>query len=304
MAVANCGVLLSNLERAAERAGYEVLSWQNLRGQKRPIDYARESNVDVLFEINELDLDNVSDSDVQRTLTFFKDDGAGRGSLQVPQTVAQRCAAYSASIDPVQTAGLTGTIDIKTVAVSDGRDRWHYRKTLSTSTGRTYPEVGFRAVAKPNQAASVLGGIGAASIIVGGTLALVAGTSTDDPSTGEMKIDFGDAPTYMIIGGAILGVAGIVLGVTHQENGTPEDVLCLPAAALATAAPAPAGPPVAGPMTSQVRLNETTSGDPLQKERERLRDAAVVDFINVLTEAHRNAPPPAPAPPPPPAATN
>src|SRR3954462_13383840 len=40
MAVANCGVLLSNLERAAERAGYEVLSWQNLRGQKRPIDYA------------------------------------------------------------------------------------------------------------------------------------------------------------------------------------------------------------------------------------------------------------------------
>ena len=36
---ANCGVLLSTLERAAERAGYEVLSWQNLKGGKRPIDH-------------------------------------------------------------------------------------------------------------------------------------------------------------------------------------------------------------------------------------------------------------------------
>jgi hypothetical protein len=36
MVRASCGVLLSTLERAAERAGYEVLSWQNLRGNKRP----------------------------------------------------------------------------------------------------------------------------------------------------------------------------------------------------------------------------------------------------------------------------
>lgn len=64
------------------------------------------------------------------------------------------------------------------------------------------------------------------------------------------------------------------------------------------------GPQVSGPMTSQVRLNETTSGDPLQKERERLRDAAVVDFINMLTEAHRNAAPAQPAAAPPPPATN
>src|SRR5215831_9652985 len=59
---ANCGVLLSSLERAAEGAGYEVLSWQNLRGNKRPIDYAREANVDVLFEINEIDLASLDDT--------------------------------------------------------------------------------------------------------------------------------------------------------------------------------------------------------------------------------------------------
>src|ERR1700733_803834 len=67
---ATCGVLLSTLERAAEHAGYEVLSWQNLRGGKRPIDFAREANVDVLFEINEFEPGELSDSEIQRTLTF------------------------------------------------------------------------------------------------------------------------------------------------------------------------------------------------------------------------------------------
>jgi hypothetical protein len=290
---ANCGVLLSTLERAAERAGYEVLSWQNLRGQKRPIEYAREGNVDVLFEINELDLDNVVDSQVQRTLTFYKVDDAGRSSLQVPQTVAQRCAAYSASLDPIQTAGLSGTIDIKTVSVADGRDRWHYRKTLSQAVGRTYPEVGFKAQPKPNRAATVLGGVGGGAVIVGLTFLLVSAVTTNDPSTGEMKADFGSVPTYLIIGGAVLGAAGIAIGIAAQDSTGPEDVLCMqPAAAGPTASPAMMGP---DPMTSQVRLSETTGNDPLQREREQLRDAMVVDFINVLTEVHHNAPPP-PAP--------
>ena len=44
-------------------------------------------------------------------------------------------------------------------------------------------------------------------------------------------------------------------------------------------------------MTSQVRLSETTGNDPLQREREQLRDAMVVEFIGVLTEVHRSAPP-------------
>jgi len=289
---ANCGVLLSTLERAAERAGYEVLSWQNLRGQKRPIEYAREGNVDVLFEINELDLDNVVDSQVQRTLTFYKFDDAGRSSLQVPQTVAQRCAAYSASLDPIQTAGLSGTIDIKTVSVADGRDRWHYRKTLSQAVGRTYPEVGFKAQPKPNRAATVLGGVGGGALIVGLTFALVSAVTTDDPTTGEMKADFGSLPTYLIVGGAVLGAAGLAIGIAAQDSTGPEDVLCLAPLASGPAASPPAviGP---DPMTSQVRLSETTGNDPLQREREQLRDAMVVDFINVLTEVHHNAPPPA-----------
>ncbi|MEO8844978.1 MAG: hypothetical protein ABI591_15290 [Kofleriaceae bacterium] len=296
MVQANCGVLLSTLERAAERAGYEVLSWQNLRGQKRPIEYAREGNVDVLFEINELDLEAVADSQVQRSLTFYKVDDGGRSTLQVPQTVAQRCAAYSASLDPVQTAGLSGTIDIKTVSVSDGRDRWHYRKTLSQAIGRTYPDVGFKAQPKANRAASVIGGVGLGAAVLGLSLVLVSAATTNDPTTGEMKADFGSAPTLLIVGGAVLGAAGIAIALATQDSTGPEDVLCIqPGPEAATPSP----PVVTGsdPMTSQVQLSETTGNDPLQRERQQLRDAMVVDFIGVLTEVHRSASAPSPTAP-------
>lgn len=293
---ANCGVLMSTLERAAERSGYEVLSWQNLRGSKRPIDYARESNVDVLFEINEFDLDNVSDSDVQRTLTFYKVDPAGaKSALQVPQTVAQRCAGYSATRDPILAAGLTGTIDIKTVSVTDGRDRWHYRKTLSQAIGRTYPEVGFPAKPKPNRGVIALGTVGLVSIVAGGTFALLEATTTNNPSTGEMKLDFGDVPTYLIVGGLLVAGAAVALAVTTDAYAPADEVLCLDQP-QATVIAAPAVP-AAGPLTSQVTISETTGNDPLVKERERIRDAMVADFIHVLTEVHSGTHPRAAAPP-------
>lgn len=303
---ANCGVLLSTLERAAERAGYEVLSWQNLRGQKRPIEYAREANVDVLFEINEFDLESVNDSEAQRTLTFYKVDAAGATSaLQVPQTVAQRCAAYSAQRDPLAAAGLTGTIDIKTVAVNDGRDRWHYRKTLSQSVGRSYPEVGFTALPKPNPAVGVLGGLGLASVIVGGTLILLTAVTTDDPTTGTMKPDFGSVPTYLIVGGLLAAGAAIAVGVATQATAAPNEVLCLDTAQVGpTLTPAPPPPP-SGPMTSEVTFSQSTGADPLVKQRAQIRDAMIADFITVLSDVHANVraqPPAVPPPAPPPAA--
>ncbi len=292
---ANCGVLLSTLERAAERAGYEVLSWQNLRGSKRPIEYAREANVDVLFEINEFDLDAVSDSDAQRTLAFYRSDAAGTSPLQVPQSVAQRCAAYSAARDPVQAAGLTGTIDIKTVAVTDGRDRWHYRKTLSQATGRTYPEVGFPARAEQNKGVGVLGGLGLASVIIGGAMILVEQTTSDNPTTGEMKADFGSAPAYLIGGGLVLAGAALALGITTQSSTPPEDVLCVEGAqATVAASAAPAAP--TGPLTSELTITERTGVDALAKERGAIRDAMIADFITELSQVHSARRAPAPGP--------
>lgn len=140
---ASCGVLLSTLERAAERAGYEVMSWQNLRGDKRPIEYAREAKVDILFEINEFDIKAISDAEVERALTFFQIKDNVEQPLPLSQADAEKCRDYALAKDPPQTAALTGTIDIKTVSVADGRSRWRYRKTLQVSTGRVYPRVLF-----------------------------------------------------------------------------------------------------------------------------------------------------------------
>jgi len=117
---ASCGVLMSTLERAAERAGYEVYSWQNLRGAGRAIDFARQANVDVLFEINEFDLGSLDDSAIQRTLTFFERENGVDAPLTVSDQLAQRCRDYAAQSMAPGPDALTGTVDIKTVSVGDG----------------------------------------------------------------------------------------------------------------------------------------------------------------------------------------
>jgi hypothetical protein len=286
---ATCGVLLSTLERAAERAGYEVLSWQNLRGNKRPIDFAREANVDVLFEINEFEPGEMSDSEIQRTLTFFARDEHGDTPLQVSSAVAQTCAGYALQRDPAQTAALTGVIDIKTVAVSDGRDRWHYRKTLAQSLGRTYPQVEFRATEKPNRGATVLAGVGGAALGVGFALWLVEESTTNDPSTGETKFNSGGWSTGLMIAGAVAIAGGIglqvALGGTRPE---PDAVLCngsLAADSTTTTAPPPATV-VVGPLSAEHTFQEKTVADPLAAAREQIRTTMIGQFIDVLKDAH------------------
>jgi hypothetical protein len=291
---ANCGVLLTTLERAAGRAGYEVLSWQNLRAAgtgKRPIDYARESNVDVLFEINEFDLGGVDDSAIQRSLAFFQRDPDGREQpLAVSPTVINRCAAYAAQRDPVQTAAITGTVDIKTVSVSDGRSRWDYRKTAAQSIGRSYPQIAFPARNEGNKAAGVLGGFGLASIIVAGTLFLVHEATSNDPTTGETQFDPGNWPAYLTAAGVVFIAGAILVQVTGGTTMSPPDaVMCLDTPGVAPpTAQTPAAATANLPMASSVTFQDAAHVDPLVHERERIRDEMIADFIAVLAAAHRN----------------
>lgn len=303
---ANCGVLMSTLERAAERAGYEVLSWQNLRGNKRPIDFAREANVDVLFEINEFDLGEINDSQVQRTLAFFeRSDRSVDSPLSVATPIAQRCSDYAKQADPTRAAALNGTIDIKTVSVSDGRARWRYRKTLSQSLGRNYPRVTFTAPQRQSIGTRILLGVGAGTLSVGGGFALAEGVSTEDPLTPENeKFDSGGWSTNLLVAGAVsLGLAAILHVGIGGSKPAPEEVLCsgMFATAVPTVVPA-------GEMSAQHTFNETTGGDLLVKERERVRDTMIAQFIEILKEVrgHRTAvvtpttsAPPAPLAPPP-----
>lgn len=286
---ANCGVLLSLLERAAERAGYEVVSWVNLRGNNRPIDYARESSVDVLFEINEVAADEVKDVDVQRTLTFFDRSEPGEQPLTVSSSVAQRCRAWSRR-DPPVAAGYSGTIDIKTVSVADGRARWHYRKTLSKTTGMASPKVRFVGKSVANPFGQRLIGLGFGFAIAGLVFLLVdesVNTGTD-PLTGMPKEKvFGSMPYYFMIPGVIVGAGGIALTVaTGTRKPHPENVLCLeknvPSNGLYDS---PQVVTTGEQMSSSHTFDESRRGsDQGAKQKEKLTTEMIQDFVELLVE--------------------
>ena len=225
---ANCGVLMSSLERAAESAGYEVVSWQNLRGGKRPIDFAREANVDVLFEVNEFDTGDIYRSQVEQTLNFFeRADSGGETAVQVSTGLAQTCAQYSKAANPMGSLGQRGTVDIKTVSVADGRMRWRYRKALSVSrAGVAQPEL-FRGVNPPGRVEQQLGIWGGIAVIGGATLITLEQTSTDDPLTQNEKFNAEPWSTILTVAG-VAAIAGAI--AYHYEVGTPKPdpaaVLC------------------------------------------------------------------------------
>jgi len=301
---ANCGVLLSLLERAAERAGFEVVSWVNLRGSSRPIDYARDAKVDVLFEINEVASEPIGSSNAQRTLAFFDRTSSGDQPLNVGGGTAGRCHSWSVAHDKAPYLGDTATIDIKTVSVSDGRARWHYRKTLSRTSGEQAPKARFTGRTEPSKAGNVLGGIGLGTLLVGGIFWLVdEGVSNmADPVTGvtQDKV-FGDAPIYMMIGGALLLTGGIVLMATQgQKKPTADEVLCLddhvPPDGLYDATYA-AGPSVqqSGGGSTHTFTEAGQSNDEVMKKksREKAVEEIVQDFVDLLIQVKATARPPA-----------
>ena len=305
---ANCGVLLSSLERAAESVGYQVLSWQNLRGDKRPIDYAREAQVDVLFEINEFDLGVLDDSTVRRELTFAQRprDGAER-PLLVPAELASRCRGYAEARDPVQGVAVSGTIDIKTVSVVDGRNRWRYRKTMSRSLGREYPKVEFTAPRRSSKGSALLARASGVVLAAGITLIVMERVLEDDPSTPDFDedIDFGPWDIVTTTAGVAL-LAGAIVLTARSSSAPPEQVLCSVDAVSATPATAAATSAAPGPVSASHTFEEQkATADPLEQERRVIRDAMISDFIDVLSAAHglpapaEPAPEPAPAPAPP-----
>jgi hypothetical protein len=296
---ARCGAMMSALERAAEDAGYQVLSWQNLRGSKRAIEYAREANVDVLFEVNEMTPSVLDDTTVQHTFDFFDSSGAGGDQpLQVSTEVAQGCRDYAFRADPPKAAALTGSVDIKAVSVADGRDRWHYRKTEGRSLGREYPRVRFTAPNQPNKFSGVLGGIGLAAVVGGLTGVLLDATTTDDPTTPQNEhIDTSSWAPPMLVAGALLGVAGIVVGVASTDKPDPATTLCNSKFAVVQAGPAPVSV-----MSSEHTFEQSHTGDAVVDAKKQIIARMTKQFIDEIKEAkssHPAAPPPAATPPPP-----
>jgi hypothetical protein len=122
-----CGVTMSELEREAEKAGFDVVTWQSLKGGTRPLEEAKNQKIDLLFEVNELDV--VEDNDRASNLEFryFTGDGnAPPQPLQVTAEDNEACKAYHARSAP-QVSGMTSVLDIKMVQVTNGSVLWSYR---------------------------------------------------------------------------------------------------------------------------------------------------------------------------------
>jgi hypothetical protein len=306
---ARCGVLLSKLERDAERAGYEVVSWVNLRGNQRPIDYARDAKVDVLFEINELSPQRIKASEARRKLAFFeRSDNGTDHDLDVSTVVGQRCHDWAKQSEKDKVAGLKSTLDIKTVSVADGRARWHYRRTVSTSVDEQSPKVRFVGVSKPNKIGQSLMGTGLVLILSGVVFALVdeAVSGMTNPDTGMPNgKTFGDYPYYAVAAGGIVGLAGLGVTVaTGQSKPPPEDVLCLDSHVAANGTIDGAVAPAQGPTASHHTFSETTAAsaeEALTTLIDRLAVDRVSEFVAILTELHARPSHPSPVPAAPPA---
>lgn len=293
---AQCGAMMSALEDAAKSAGYEVLSWQNLRGYgKRPIDFARESNVDVLFEVNQLQADPIDDVSVKHNFTFTEGEGT---PLDVSTSLAETCRDYAFKADPPKAAALAGRVDIKLVSVSDGRDRWHYTKTQDRGLDRAYPRVSFTAPNRESTLTRVLLTVGSVGLGLGTGLYLGEQLSTDDPTTPQNeKVDTGGWSTGLMITGGVAMIAAIAVAVgTGGEKPPVATTLCNGTFASASVAPARAEV-----MSSEHTFEHTATADPLDQARRELIGEMTQQFIEELKAAHSMRPTAPPAPPPGPA---
>lgn len=133
----DCGVLISALETSvADR--YSVVSWQTLKGVD-PFARAAERNVDIIFEVDSLGLNELDhDSTSQLRLDFYQQTNANDrallnlGAAELP-ALAERCRSNLAALPSPAVRSFTGAI--KAVEVSSGRALVYYQRTLADDLG-------------------------------------------------------------------------------------------------------------------------------------------------------------------------
>lgn len=122
-----CGVTMSEMEREAEKVGFDVVTWQSLKGGSRPLEQAKELKIELLFEVNELDVIAESNRSSSVEFSYFYGEGAGPVQpLQVTEADNEACKAYHARAAP-GVSGMTSVLDLKMVQVSNASVLWSYR---------------------------------------------------------------------------------------------------------------------------------------------------------------------------------
>ncbi|MBL0219111.1 MAG: hypothetical protein IPQ07_35230 [Myxococcales bacterium] len=263
-----CGVTMSELEREAEKVGFDVVTWQSLKGASKPLDQAKEQKIDLLFEVNELDVIEEFDRAESSEFRYFI--GEGNQPLKPLQVTAQdnaACKAYHAKNAP-KISGMTSVLDLKMVQVSTGSVLWSYRHVENTQADDASSLIRFQVNARQQYTTRrpwwpwliIAAGIG----IAGGA---------QQPAIGA--------------GVAAAGVVALlVMGKSTNKDGGPEyegvsQVLCRRPHVVD--APVPSGPP--REVRSDTFREDTRhdARDATEEKRRTLIKASVQIFMKQLT---------------------
>ena len=291
-----CGVLMSELEAEATRAGFAVVSWQTLRGPQRPIDYAKQNQVDILFEINELGFDIPTHQVYSRSEISFSDESKGTPVvLANPRQVAQRCiTGFEKSLPPP----VAVTLDMKMVSVTNGRVHWYYRTTRSDRKGGGSLTLSnrYRSDSIPFQStgtstwqtivSAILWGGGIASGATFGLVDLIQPTTNEE--TGE-KFDVPNV-VHILNVGAIAG--GLYWFISNGNKARPvypppETVLCHPGSLVSNSAPTrgPSGQQSGSSVVFEERVD--VGRDPVAERRKALLVEVVRAFMEDVKAVKR-----------------
>lgn len=224
----DCAVLLARLESAAMAAGFEVVSWQTLQGARRPIAYARENGIDLLFELNDLRL-GMEPSELYKSVNarFYE---SALGQAITLRDTTRTLGGCLPGFEPALGAEAAVKLDLKMVSVRDGRVHWTYRATHSPLPGGEVITLGKHyeaiAVSMKGQADWKVG-VGAASLAISLAAGLVT-TLLDGVSGDEI-----DIPKAVYLGELALLGTGIYMLSTINSKAywrytDPGTTLCVP----------------------------------------------------------------------------
>jgi hypothetical protein len=139
----DCGVYLSELERAFTSHDYRVFSWDALRGLERqknlsPYAAGKELGADIVFVFNSLDAAPVqAGAQSGASFKYFASDPKGTRLDPLALDDATRStfrefAKSQAGADPAnQVVALSSTLDSTAIVTSGGESVWFYRRTVT-----------------------------------------------------------------------------------------------------------------------------------------------------------------------------
>ncbi len=272
-----CGLLMSALEERAALNGYDVVSWQYLRGNGQRGDSA----VDVIFEVDYLAVTTVQEGESQVSGVELEQRVKGKGSAPLVvddiATVGQRCVDnYGSRMEANYQPSVS--LSIKAVGAKDGRSLWYMRYTGGgggSEASRVSQTVTFYPRRDPTQASGAYQTARSAGMWMSIGGAVLAGGGAYGAVLRPLLGDGSPAPfILMAMAGTGLLVPGLIIRPSRENlpYQLAQDVVCDPTYAEKQAA-YPSGQPAE---------QKTDSGSSWGQSSSRAPSSAAPDSAQVL----------------------